>query len=325
MKIQNNILGISGIIVLICATISSAGVALDEKFDTDLSKWKILDEPNHPELGQVVNVKLTGGGSLQVDMTLNDRFRNQGLQSIERYPLPAGGKLVVDFYGTNHSVYLNSSHTMPFWTVASYQSTGFFDTDPNMVVPDGNDWFAVKGWDAYWGDWVMWNGMPGVYQNIEVPNPEPPPALPAYISLTNNQFKHVIFEIDASFIRVYIEDDFYENLSGPTALYSVAASDVFTTAELTNGLYVYVLAARYTEWFTGQCGELFDGVKVTRIGATVPMNCSEAMDMGYGADGADADINKDCHHDFYDFASIAQDWLKCVDPANANCAKPWLQ
>ena len=110
----------------------------------------------------------------------------------------------------------------------------------------------------------------------------------------------------------------------PIALYTVATSDVFTAAELADGLYVNVLAARYTGWWTSTVGERFDGVKVTRVGATSPMNCDEARDMGYVVN-INADINKDCRYDFYDFALIAQDWMECVDPAVAGCSKPWLQ
>ena len=325
MKMEKSISGILVTLALIC-NVAWAGVALDEKFETDLSKWIILDEPNHPELNQVVNVALAGG-SLQVDCNLNERFRYQGVQSKEAFTLPSGGKLVVDFYGNNSRfatgwMYPGSSHSFPFWTVASYESTGTFRTGEPYIDVETEGWFSVKGWDSYWGDWVMWNRMPGVYQNIEVVNPAEPP-VPPTISLTAEGFTHVIMEIDAANIRVYIGGDYYENLSSPTALYTIDTPSLFTSAQLTQGLFFYSLAARYTSWYNSTVGERFDGVKVTRVGATAPMNCYEAADMGYVAN-VDADVNKDCHFDFTDLAILAQDWLKCVEPANSNCAKPWL-
>ncbi|MHB9071009.1 MAG: hypothetical protein ACYC54_11665 [Sedimentisphaerales bacterium] len=315
----------AGLLVLICANTNWGGVALDEKFDTDLNKWVVLDEPNHPELGQTVNVELTGGGSLQVDCNNNERFRYQGVQSKERYTLPVGGKLVIDFYGNNADtgtswMYPGSTHSHPLWTVAS------FDSNTGCVSTWRASYFSVKGKDAYYGDWVMWEGpsgeVPGGYVDIEVLNTAVPP-IPYTISLTAQGFKHVIMAIDANNINVYIENDYYENLSSPTALYSVTTSSVFTSAELTSGLYVYALAARYTDWYHSTVGERFDGVKVTRVGATAPMNCDEARDMGYVAN-INADVNRDCRYDFEDFALIAEDWMECVDPANVNCAKPWL-
>jgi len=323
-KIFNGLIILS-LLVLAFANSSWGGVALEEEFDTDLSKWVVLDEPNNvfgPGDTALVTVELTGWGELEFNETDNDRFRKHGVQSIDQYPLPSGGALVVDFYGNNHDIWGVSGHTNPVWLIASYptaEEQGFFSTDNSDVDPNKVGWISVKGWNAYgdYGignncDWVMWNGHPDVYTQIWVPNPAEPP-VPPYISLTKRNYKHVIFAINESFINVYIEDDYYENLSGPTALYTVATSDVFTTEELTDGLYVYVLGERYTSWYSGKAGELFDGVKVTRVGATSPINCYEAKDMGYGDD--DADLNDDCRHDLYDFDLIGQDWMEDVNVA----------
>jgi hypothetical protein len=38
-----------------------------------------------------------------------------------------------------------------------------------------------------------------------------------------------------------------------------------------------------------------------------------------------ADLNKDCKVDFKDFALMAENWMKCSDPANINCDIYWLQ
>ena len=307
VKLFNSLI-IPSLFVLVCANNGLGGVALNEEFDTDLSKWVVLGEPNNPTGTAEATVSLTGWGELEVTQTnFNDRWRCQGVQSIEQYPMPEGGTLVVDFYGTNHSIWKTSGYCNPYWTVASYESTGYFNTG---IDPADGGWFSVKGWNAYYHDWVQWLGIPGGYYEIPVVNPEDPP-IPYWISLTNNTFKHVIIAIDANFINVYIEDDFYENLSSPTSLYSVDTNDVFTVAELASGLYVYVIEQEYVN-FGYETGELFDGVKVTRVGATSPMNCYEAMDMGYGIDSAD--INKDCRHDFYDLELIAQDWMEDVNP-----------
>jgi len=293
-----------GIMVFVFTSSSSAGVALHEEFDTDLSLWKVLSTGS-PDANDAA-VSLTGWGELQIDLFNNQRFRYQGVQSKEAFTIPAGGMLVADFYGVNQALWGNSSHSDPFWALSVYGSELFLDLSYY-------GWIGVKGWNAYWGDWVQWprlpSGEPDGYQFIEVDNPTPPPTK---ISLTNGNYKHVIITVDASFIKVYIEDDYYENLTSPTALYTAITSNIFTAEEVALGFYVSVAASHYTEWFTGQCSELFDGVKVSRIGATAPMNCYEARDMGYGVDGAD--INQDCRHDFVDFSFIAQDWLLDVNP-----------
>ena len=50
-------------------------------------------------------------------------------------------------------------------------------------------------------------------------------------------------------------------------------------------------------------------------------SCQEVIDQGYGLAG---DIDCDCYITMADFADIASDWSKCVDPCDPNCAKPWL-
>ena len=258
-------------------------VVFSEDFSTNLNAWTLLDTPG---TSGTVDVGLSNG-KLSISMTNNDQWRTQGVQSAEQYVLPVGGKLIVDFYGINEG----SSHSYPYWAVCANPNTsGFFNR-----LDTG--WFAVKGWDAYWGDWVQWNGIPGGYVS-----------LPVTKATTS---KHVIIEIDASYINVYIEDDYYRNLTSPTAVYTVATSSVFNTEKLSQqGLYVCVLAARYTEWYTGEVNEKFDGVEVSYIEHT-PVDCNEAMLMGYEIKG---DVNRDCRVDMLDLMEMVQAWLDQATP-----------
>lgn len=290
MKFFDKITLVVWIALLICSGATFGEVVFSEDFSTDLSSWILLDTPS--EEGSV-SITLSGG-KLDISMTNNDRWRAQGLQSIERFALPFGGKLVIDFYGTNEG----SAHSYPFWTVSSVDesSVGVLET----WVPSG--WFSVKGWDASYGDWVQWGGMLDGYADLPGANATTP--------------KHVIMEIDSLFINVYIEDDYYRNLSSPVAVYTVDTSSVYTPQELLQGLYIDILAARYTSWWEGpfaEVNEKFDGVEVSYIeGVPVePADCDEVIWRGYKIKG---DINDDCKVDMLDLTEIVQVWLDSVSP-----------
>jgi len=51
-----------------------------------------------------------------------------------------------------------------------------------------------------------------------------------------------------------------------------------------------------------------------------PTTCSEAIAMGYSLQ---FDFNDDCKVNIIDFAFFADDWLRCIDPNDANCEQPW--
>ena len=51
-----------------------------------------------------------------------------------------------------------------------------------------------------------------------------------------------------------------------------------------------------------------------------PTTCAEAIAMGYSIDG---DFNNDCKVDFLDLALFVSDWLRCFDPNDLNCERPW--
>ena len=60
---------------------------------------------------------------------------------------------------------------------------------------------------------------------------------------------------------------------------------------------------------------------VSLLAITDPTVCSEAIAQGHGMAG---DVNNDCYVDLKDIAVIAQDWLRCINPADSGCASPWL-
>ena len=130
--------------------------------------------------------------------------------------------------------------------------------------------------------------------------------------------KHVIVTINASETKLYIEDDYYENLSDPEPLETFDTYDIFSPAQLASGLRVYVLAARHIHDLA--VGEVFEGVKVERILTPVPADCNEVISMGEGLTG---DVNSDCSVDSDDLWELAQLWLECVDPQDALCGSPW--
>ena len=209
-------------------------VALNETFGTNLDAWTVLDTNS---TGGTVDVSVSDG-NMTVSLTNNDRLRNQGVQSKERFVLPAGGKLVVDSYCINTGG--DDSHCYPYVSVEAHASTdGYWNGSLTS-------WAAVKGWDAYYGDWAQTSL--GGYTDLAGANA--------------TTLKHTIIVIDESNVKMYIEDDYYENLSNPTALYTTATSNIFTSEELADGLYVSLTAARYTAWYTGLCKEIFNGVKV---------------------------------------------------------------
>jgi hypothetical protein len=54
----------------------------------------------------------------------------------------------------------------------------------------------------------------------------------------------------------------------------------------------------------------------------LPTTCQEALALGFGNP---FDVVADCYVNLADLAVFAQNWLKCINPADPNCEKPWLQ
>ena len=51
-----------------------------------------------------------------------------------------------------------------------------------------------------------------------------------------------------------------------------------------------------------------------------PDTCAEVLAMGHSIQ---VDLNDDCYVNLADFAIFAAQWLDCIDPTDASCAKPW--
>jgi len=233
------VLGMSGSV--------SAAVLLDETFDgteIDTETWNILDTQTEPASTVVA---LDGSGNLDITLSYSPRWYNQGLGSKVGYALPAGEMLIFDWYGTNLP-----EHTYPMTALSAYESTeeqGFFGGYL------GN-WAGWKGADAYYGDWAQHTGIG--YADLAGDNITTP--------------QHIIMTVTDSFIRYHIATDYYENLTNPATLYRVATASLFTDADLASGLYVHVLAARYTSWWSGVNTESYDGVKVSTGAVPEPVS-----------------------------------------------------
>lgn len=230
----------ASVVVLGMSAAVSAAVLLDETFNANLNAWTLLDTPSD---GGTVDVGINAG-KLIINMENNAPWRTQGVQSADVYALAAGQKLVFDFYGTNTigdgGV---DTHSYPFMAVAAYANGG------GCFNAWNSGWVAVKGWDGYFGDWAQ-SSVIG-YADLAGAN-----------AMT---LKHTIITIDATDINMYIEDDYYENLINPSALYTTATASVYSSEELQNGLYVCLTGARYTSWYSGECKEWFDGVRVSSV------------------------------------------------------------
>lgn len=84
--------------------------------------------------------------------------------------------------------------------------------------------------------------------------------------------------------------------------------------------YVVITATAGVDknWSNGQ----IEQVGLSEVAFTVqsPQTCSDVIDIGYAYAG---DLNSDCRVNLTDFALFAQSWQRCLDPADANCERPW--
>ena len=53
---------------------------------------------------------------------------------------------------------------------------------------------------------------------------------------------------------------------------------------------------------------------------TSPTNCSEAIQQGYNRA---TDFSGDCFVNLLDLAMFMSDWLRCIDPTDEDCERPW--
>ena len=310
------------VVTLGLSNFATGAVLLDETFvDPNLIGWTKLDTPTG---GATVNVGLYSNNSLLVGVSPNNGLeRYQGLMSDDSYAVPVGETLVVDFYGVNRyedfwdliGTQHNSKRSVPLWLVSAndYSADGFVSDAPQSAV-------GMRGRDMRW----QWDDpdypYDYVYSNTTGGGTYTPVGVETLAAGVYDIPKHVIITINASETKLYIEDDYYENLSNPTALKTIATSDIFSPAQLASGLHVYLLAARQLVADAYYTGELFNDVRVSRILTPIPADCAEVISMGGGLTG---DINSDCSVDFKDFSELGQLWLDCVDPQDVLCDSPW--
>jgi hypothetical protein len=84
--------------------------------------------------------------------------------------------------------------------------------------------------------------------------------------------------------------------------------------------YVYLDATHHQHQISDIA--LSELIYPTAVRHVYPLTCQEAILQGLDLKG---DINSDCRVDWHDLSSFAQDWLRCIDPNNTACEKPWLQ
>jgi len=68
--------------------------------------------------------------------------------------------------------------------------------------------------------------------------------------------------------------------------------------------------------------EIVQDLSSLRAWYYTPADCASAISMGFGNY---FDVNHDCYVNFADFAQFAQSWMNCIDPADSECSKPWLE
>jgi len=77
------------------------------------------------------------------------------------------------------------------------------------------------------------------------------------------------------------------------------------------------------EGFAGPDGLNFNApIGAVAAVAVVPVDCADAIAKGYGLV---TDLNDDCYVNWSDFTLFAQNWLRCTDPQDQNCERPWEQ
>ncbi|MBN1435836.1 MAG: exo-alpha-sialidase [Sedimentisphaerales bacterium] len=68
--------------------------------------------------------------------------------------------------------------------------------------------------------------------------------------------------------------------------------------------------------------QYFDNLTVTHTPPAIPTTCAEAIAAGYGLAG---DFNDDCRINLLDLAMLAENWLRCIDPTDNSCERPWWE
>lgn len=244
MKMRSTRTVVMCMVIVGLSSLTHGVVLLDEQFDGDLSNWTVLD-------GGGVTAAAVSNGQLHLTATDPVTYSRTGVVSKDAYALPSGptGKLIIDFYGTN-VIDLPSginSKSAPSYLVSQFKSA-------SNVFEGWYNYIGIKGEDATYGDWVQWTGVSGSsYTDINIPN-----------GTYGTILKHMIFVIDAANINIYIEDDYFENLTNPVAVYTTPTNSIFSS-QWNGEVYVNLTTQENLSWFTATTVEDFDGVKVTAI------------------------------------------------------------
>ena len=73
-------------------------------------------------------------------------------------------------------------------------------------------------------------------------------------------------------------------------------------------------------WAWDEGPEAVSSIDDVSFEAILPLTCSEVLEQEPRILG---DINQDCYVDIGDIAQMAQEWMRCIDPFNPACEKPW--
>ena len=191
-----------------------------------------------------------------------------------------------------------SSFTVAFWVDAIYADNGFrniFGSNCNSL--DEEFGANVQGADLYLRG-------PGGYGYI-IAYGVIPTATPTWT--------HVAYTYDSATEIVWVY------INGQSVIYNgewfgtlPAASDGlgFSIANSTSSNNLYGLLDNLFIFDSVLTQNQVQGLMVTNT----PVSCGGALA---------ADLNKDCYVNFGDLAVLAEEWLRCVDPANTSCETPW--
>lgn len=254
---KNRVLTCAVVVLLAASLYAAPTVLLDETFSGDslnTTTWKPLTTIDDG----TATISVADG---QMTITTSVGAKTDikvGIQSTSSFQVPEGQMLVVDYYGTNSNAgtigaNLNSIQSCPLWVVGAHQSTGKFDA---FWAQNYAGLVGSSGGSYYPGSYetLNWNDASGSRDAL---------CLGEGVKLTYAQAKHVIFTINASEVNLYVADDYFENLSNPTAVKTWSTAEIFTPAQLQAGLYVYALMASSNK--DGERFESFDGVKVSTV------------------------------------------------------------
>jgi hypothetical protein len=262
-------------VLLSVAGLANATVVLQDDFNgttLDTSKWTAMTNGNN------VSVGLTGTGELKIGFTSAAASTCYGIQSTQSYSVTGNQKLVIDVYGTNYGGYdtqtnISSLTSDPVIGASPKNSTAGYTTlyeSWAYTFESYLSWLRIDN-PAIWTDELNvaqsyyededgdgHTNKSGAWTDGEA-GPE---------SYTLGKYAHSIITIDANNINFYYSDSAFTEGMTPNATF--ATSQAFTSEELTNGLYVYLLAYSFgNTWNSYEC---YDGVTVSMVPEPVTMS-----------------------------------------------------